>query len=201
MHIAQRFLAFGFAICLSHAYSATCDLNTFGQAKATTTCFWDDCRRTSSPDEVKLIKRGIYVEFVGLSINDGIASWIGVDLDRGELFQVNRFAGQHLKRAPTITTTENHFVRETKTERFHWIDVVRKRILPADALGEIVCLANELWVSKPSQTSFISDVFNELRLVDGVTNRGIGGMRSLPQEAQAFETKIRSYRDIDWKDY
>lgn len=201
MHTFPRLLAIFSAVSLSHAYGATCELNTFGTAKAATACFWEDCRRTSAPDEIKNIKRGAYVEVVGLFINDGFASWIGIDLDRGELLQVNRYAGRHLKNAPTVAATDSHFARETRSERVHWIDVVRKRTLPAEALGEFVCAANELWVAKPVETPSESDIFTELRLVDGAVNKGIGGMRSLPPDAKNFERRLRSYRNSDWKDY
>jgi hypothetical protein len=201
MRTLTKLLALFTSLILSQLQAEKCYPTSFGHTKAALACFWEDCSRTTAPDEIKQIKRGVYVEFVGLSTNDGNASWIGVDLDKRELFQINRFAGPRLKKAPAVATTEYHFVRETKADKFHWIDVIRKRTLPTDALNEIVCSANLLWVAKPLQSSFSYHIFNELRLVDGAVNKGIGGMGSLPQNAQAFEALLQSYREPDWKDY
>jgi hypothetical protein len=201
MKVVKKFLISALMSFTAVQVTAACDLASFARVKSELTCFLKDCRRTSAPDEVKQIERGVYVEFVGLSVNDGVASWIGVNLEKNELFQVNRFAGPHLRRVPTIVGNQNHFLRETKAEKIHWIDVVQKRKLPADALDEIICSANVLWTMRSTPPPFSSDVFNELRLVDGHSYKGIGGMGPLSMPAQEFKELLRSYRDSEWKDY
>ena len=118
MKVVKKFLISALMSFTAVQVTAACDLASFARVKSELTCFLKDCRRTSAPDEVKQIERGVYVEFIGLSVNDGVASWMGVNLEKNELFQVNRFAGPHLRRVPTIVGNQNHFLRDTKAEKY-----------------------------------------------------------------------------------
>ncbi|MEO8250006.1 MAG: hypothetical protein ABI589_11605 [Burkholderiales bacterium] len=171
----------------------------FGHKKVGVTCVRDACGKSSAPHEFKRIDRGVYVECVGLSINDGIASWIGVDLGRKELIEIQRFAGQRIGWAPKVETTASEFRREIKNEKWHWIEIVCRRELSDSALAEIVARANELWAAKRLLPRLSSDVFYELRLVDGQAVKLVGGMGSLPEQAEQLHALLRSMRAPEWK--
>jgi hypothetical protein len=70
----------------------------------------------TGPDEIAKICRGVYAEFVELFINDGFASWLGIDISSRDIVEVQRYAGPMLNRAPKISfPSRDYFTRETKT--------------------------------------------------------------------------------------
>jgi hypothetical protein len=194
--------AIALALFAPLATSAVCARESFGVDKANL-CTLEKCRFFAPPDEIARISRGVYTEFVGLSINDGTARWLGIDVDNAELVEVSRFAGRRLGNAPTIDTpTKDSYTRETRTDRVRWIDVVRKRSVGQDELSELICAANQLWVAKwippriPPRP--LTDVHNEIFLIDREAIKSFGGMGDDPGEAEDLRKLLRSLRDPTW---
>src|SRR5688500_12043770 len=60
-------------------------------------------RRTSNSDipiEISIIREGAISQFVGISVNDGIVSWYGFDLQRRVFVAVLGYAGPRLDQLP-----------------------------------------------------------------------------------------------------
>lgn len=172
-------------------------------AERTGVCQREKCRFFTPPDEIARISRGLYSEYVGLFVNDGSARWLGLDLDGMELIEVSRFAGRRLSNAPVIDSPDqDNYRRETKTERLHWIDVVRKRALSDEQVDELVCLANRLWMAQESPSTTpprpATDVHNEMFLVERDSVKSFGGAGALPPQAQALHKLLRSFRGAAW---
>jgi len=184
------------------ATSAVCARESFGVDKVNI-CTREKCRFFTPPDEIARISRGVYTEFVGLSINDGSARWLGIDVDDAELVEVTRFAGRRLGNAPTIDMpSKDSYTRETKTDRVRWIDVVRKRSVGQDELGELICAANRLWVARLTPPLIpprpMTDVHNEIFLIDREAITSFRGMGDLPGEAEDLRKLLHSLRDPTW---
>lgn len=178
--------------------AATCPPDTFGAGKR------DTCRPKCSsgvaPDEIARMSRGVYAESIGLFVNDGLASWLAVDIDRREIVEVRRFAGPHLKNAPPVSAPDaNHYRREIKTDRQNWIEVVRRAPLTPAPLEEIVCLANALWAGGPTLPAHLSDMHNALLLVDRGTEKKFGGPGELADEALRLRRRLEALRDTVWR--
>lgn len=91
-------------VCLLPATGhAACEAARFGQS-ATKTCPRAEgtCMPDYLPPEIKSIAKGAVVESVGLTVNDGRATWRALDRGRGEVVVVERYAGRKLGQAPRV---------------------------------------------------------------------------------------------------
>ena len=180
--------------------AAACADQSFGVGKVNV-CTREPCRSFTPPEEIARISRGVYAEFIGLFINDGIASWLGADIDNAELIEVRRFAGRRLGSAPQGSANgEEGYVRETKTDRVHWIEVVRRRRITQEEVAELICAANLLWSAGRIASRQRTDVHNALFLVDGDSTKSFGGPGELDGEARAMRERLRALRDPTWGD-
>src|SRR5262245_60201782 len=136
------------AMLLPTAAGAACPLDSFAVRKVDV-CGSGKCTSFTPPVEIEAIARGVYAETIGLFINDGFAEWVGVDLDKSEIVEVQRFAGRELGAAPRAGSDPNVTRRETRDGDRHTIDIVRRAPLAADAAGDIVCGANAVWAAPP----------------------------------------------------
>ena len=129
---------------------AACDLARFGDP-APRTCARDaaDCLPAHLPDEVKAIARGAVLEWVGLAVNDGRASWRALDLDRRELLVIERYAGPRLARAPrvaaTAAATAHELLRTSGEGKAQMVDHVRRWPLSRARFEALACLAAGAW--------------------------------------------------------
>jgi hypothetical protein len=190
--------AVGGLIGMAGMAAATCPPDTFGAGKRDT-C-QPKCASGVPPDEIARMSRGVYAESVGLFANDGLASWLAVDIDRREIVEVRRFAGPHVKSAPPVSAPDaNHYRREVKADRQNWIEVVRKTPVTPASLEEIVCLANALWAAGPTPPAHMSDMHNALLLVDRDTDKKFGGPGELTDDAFRLRRRLEALRDTAWR--
>lgn len=110
----------------------------------------------SPPLEIATIQRGASTEFIGGHINDGLASWTGLDLDSREIIVITRTVWD--KRAATSRPFEfpapDKYPPETETVVRKWtsedgnrkeLEIVRRSPLRAEEIQAFVCLANIEW--------------------------------------------------------
>lgn len=146
-----RALSAGIAVALSvlaallptTAALAACDLARFGEP-APRTCprATAECLPGHLPDEVKQIVRGAALEWVGLAVNDGRASWRALDIDRRELVVVERYAGSRVGRAPRVeTATPHEYLRTNGEGDSRSIDHVRRWPLSPARFDALACVA------------------------------------------------------------
>jgi hypothetical protein len=175
---------------------AACPLASFGEAK-TQTCSGKECGPVNAPKEISAISRGLFSESIGLFINDGHARWIGIDLDRSEIVEVERFAGARFAQAKPefrkMKHNANHYGREIRGLNSRAIEFVRKKPIDNPVLGDVVCAANELWtyVPDPSVARLIgpmSDSHSKLYLLDRGAIKDFGG----PGELIEAPRKLRA---------
>jgi hypothetical protein len=192
---AVAFLAAG-----TYAASAACPLASFGETKART-CTGTKCRSANAPTEIAAITRGLFSENIGLFINDGHARWIGVDLDRSEIVEVERFAGARFAQAKPVFRkmkhTANHYGRETRGLNSRMIEFVRRKPVDIAALGELVCAANELWAFAPDPAlgpliGPMSDSHNKLYLLDQGAIKDFGGPGELTETPRKLRALLQS---------
>lgn len=141
------------------AARAACDLARFGEP-APRTCprSSEDCLPRYLPDEVKEIVRGAAVEWVGLAVNDGRASWRALDIDRRELVVVERYAGRRLGRAPRVeTATPHEYLRTAGDGDTRSIDHVRRWPLSPARFDALACLAAGAWSARPLPVRELTD--------------------------------------------
>jgi hypothetical protein len=177
------------------ASAAGCPLDSFG-ARKLHTCGDDRCGSFTPPPEIAAIKRGLYGEMVGLFINDGLAEWIGVDLDAGEIVRVERYAGPHLGGAPRAATPSAQLSRrETGQGRHRVIDIIRRAPLARDTAEDIVCAANAVWTDddRPPMSS-ISDMHLGVVLVDGAARRAEGGPAGMTAAVRALHYRLEALK-------
>lgn len=146
------------------------------------------------------MSRGIYAETIGLFVNDGLASWLALDMDRQEIVEVRRFAGPRLNSAPRVSAPDaNHYRHEVKTDQRNWIEVVRKAPLAPASLDDIVCLANALWSSGATLPAPMSDMHNALMLVDRGTEKKFGGPGQLSGDARLLRQRLDTLKETAWR--
>lgn len=183
MRITVLAAAAAFLAAVPQPSRAACPLASFGEAKMQT-CSGNECGPANAPKEISAISRGLFSENIGLFINDGHARWIGVDLDRSEIVEVERFAGARFAQAKPefrkMKQSANHYGREIRGLNSRAIEFVRKKPIDKAALGDVVCAANELWtyVPDPSVAPLIgpmSDSYNKLYLLDRGAIKDFGG--------------------------
>jgi hypothetical protein len=145
------------------------------------------------PPEVDRIERGGYCEFVGLHVNEGLATWCAFDLVRGVAVRVERFSGRYLAHAPTVSApTAARYARESQSERGAVRDIVTYRALAGRPLAQIVALSNVLWETEPPQPPLVFDVYNRIELRDGLDDKALGGMCNLDGTAGLIERLLQS---------
>jgi hypothetical protein len=128
------------------------------------------------PPEVGSIMRGGYVEFAGLFINEGRASWNGFDVVSGQAVKVERYSGRLIKSAPEIPSpTASRFRRDASTDKYTAVEIVTTKQLRDEQLAELVQVSNVLWYSRASFLSFVTDIHNALYLRDGGEAKLFGG--------------------------
>jgi hypothetical protein len=179
--------------------SAACDVESFGQKKESI-CTRNRCGAAVAPREIMRIGRGVYSEHVGLFINDGYARWVGLDLDRMAIVEVQRFAGKQralaIKQLRKMKQNSDHYRRETRNARAPALEVIHRKAVAASALGEVVCAANALWAEKANLSArppvaSMSDSHNKLYLVDRGAAKDFGG----PGELNAAPRNLRDNLD------
>jgi TonB family protein len=124
----------------------------------------------SPPPEIARIKRGYISQFIGGFINDGLASWFGVDLDRMEVISVQR----HIyDRRATLTKPfidpsfqawdDRSFVRKWSDKDRTEMEAVLLGVLDGPDANAFICIANKIWERDspsadeiPSQSDTIS---------------------------------------------
>jgi len=174
---------------LPGAAGAVCPLDTFGAQKIDI-CRSEKCSYFTPPAEIAAIARGAYSEMIGLFINDGLAEWIGVDLDKNEIVQVQRYAGRQLGAAPRASG-KNITRRETREGDRRWIDVTRRTPLASDAAGDIVCSANTVWAEPPGPPRVsITDMHQGVVLVDRGTRKAVGGPGGMSDTARVLHAQL-----------
>ena len=193
------FAAIGFMLAGNAAAVAACSPASSGEKKADL-CSGSTCRSFAAPKEIADIRRGIYSEYVGLFVNDGYARWVGLDLDRSEMVEVQRFAGKQLpaavKQLRKMKQSANHYKRETRSAKLHIIDVVHKKPADRSAIGDLICAANGLWaeVSDPKLGPFqvvpASDSHNKLYLLDRGAVKDFGGPGELTEAPRRLRESL-----------
>jgi hypothetical protein len=142
--------------------------------------------RLPTPPEIAAIERGYTYHWVGGFINDGLATWTGIDLDRRLFINVQRRvwdARAQMSRRfsdpvfPDYDTTS--FARKWATDQRVETEVVQIRIFYPDEMSAFVCVANGAWLYAPdkSQRAFtmMSDtLINETVLYDRQFEQGQG---------------------------
>lgn len=179
---------------------AGCPLDAFGVRKVNT-CSSGKCTTFEPPPEIAAIKRGLYGEMVGLFINDGLAEWIGVDLDTGEIVRVERYAGPHLGRAPRIATPSAQLSqRVTGQGRSRMVDTIRRAPLARDTAEDIVCAANDMWADAgpPPMSGGVTDMHLAVVLVDGTTRKSDGGPLGMAAAARAVHERLEALKAAAW---
>ena len=189
--------AAGLVMLLPVAASATnCPLDSFG-ARKVGTCRDASCLFFTPPPEIAAIKRGVYSQFVGIFINDGLAEWIGVDLDAGEIVRVERYAGPRLGDAPQVAQASPQLSRrETNVNGKRRIDIIGRAPLPRETAEDMVCAANAVWIDEahpPGGSS--SDVDEGVVLVDGATLRAEGGPSGMTKAVKALYDRLGALRE------
>jgi hypothetical protein len=175
------------------ASAAGCPLDSFGVHKLRT-CEDSGCNLGALPAEIAAIKRGLYSEYIGLFINDGIGERIGVDLDAGETVFVERYSGPRVKNAPHVAQpTPQLSRRESLLKGKRVIDISRRAPLARETAEDIVCAANAAWTDKtvPPAGGF-SDLAVGVVLVDGATRRVEGGVIAMTPAAQALYDRLQA---------
>jgi hypothetical protein len=138
---------------------AACDLAHFGE-RAPRSCPRSsaECLPPHLPDPVKEIVRGAVVEWVGLAVNDGRASWRALDIDRREVLIVERYAGSRLSRAPRIeAATPHEYVEASGEGDSRSIDHVRRWPLSRARFEALACVASGAWSERPMPVREVSD--------------------------------------------
>jgi hypothetical protein len=108
----------------------------------------------SRPLEIATIQRGAFTEFIGGFINDGLASWTGLDLDGREIIYITRKVWD--KRAslsqPFEFPAPDKYPAETVVRKWtsedgnrKELEVVQRSRLRAEEIQAFVCLANVEW--------------------------------------------------------
>ena len=108
----------------------------------------------SPPLEIATIQRGASTEFIGGFINDGMASWTGVDLDGREIIRITRTVWD--KRAsltrPFEFPSPDKYPAETVVRKWtsedgnrKELEIVQRSPLRAEEIQAFVCLANIEW--------------------------------------------------------
>jgi len=175
------------AMLLPAAAGAACPIDTFA-AKKQNVCRGETCTSLEPPEEIAAIARGVYSETVGRV--DGLAEWIGVDLDKRQILEVKRYTGRQLGAAP-LASGLNVSRRETHEGDRHWIDVTRRSFLLPSTAGDIVCSANAAWaeLSKPLRGG-VSGMHLGVVLVDRGTRKSIGGVGGMTSASRALHTRL-----------
>lgn len=196
-HIAGRLALCGAAAVLAACAAAPaapppCDLAAFGSAPATPAHL--GCARGSAgcvppflPAEAQAVERGAVHETLGLGPNDGRATWRVLDVGRGQLVVVERYAGARLAAAPKVTTSPHEFLRRQGPAGGEQVDHVRRWPLAAGELGRLACAIEPAWRSTVS-LSARRDVGQRLYLVGPAqikTQGGPGQLEGAPQAWQA----------------
>jgi TonB family protein len=137
----------------------------------------------SPPPEIARIKRGYISQFIGGFINDGLASWFGVDLDRMEVISVRR---DIYDRRATLTKPfidpsfqswdDRSFVRKWSDKERTETEAVLLGVLDGPDADAFICIANKIWErdepsadEMPNQTDTIS---SSSRLIDTTVASG-----------------------------
>jgi len=196
MRIPILAVAAAFLAAAPQTSHAACATASFGEVK-TQTCAGNECGPANAPKEISAISRGLFSENIGLFINDGHSRWIGVDLDRSELVEVQRFSGARFSQAKPefrkMKPSANHYGREIRGLNSRAIEFVRRKPIDNAALVDVVCAANELWtyVPDPGIAPLIgpmSDSHNKLYLLDRGAIKDFGG----PGELIEAPRKLRA---------
>lgn len=142
------------------------------------------------PPEIGGIRHGTYFES-GSFISPG-ASWIGLDLDAGQVIQVQRYAGFLLSRVPQIETpTADRFARPGKTDRLEWVDVITRVQPSAAELDATVCTANQLWLDTETvNRTMVTDIVQKFVLIDGGQIKHFGGVGLIPPRTNLFAKRL-----------
>ena len=133
----------------------------------------------SPPDRIVKIRRGAYHEFVGFSVNNGLADWTAFDFEKKEAIKIACYSGDKLGFAPKeIPPGSSRIVKEVSGHKL--IEMTTILTLDESQLGRLVGYANELWESPPDFPSPATDIHHAIVLLDGETKKVIGGPGLLP---------------------
>lgn len=112
--------------------------------------------RLPTPPEIAAIERGYTYHWVGGFINDGLATWHGIDLDRRRSIHVQRRiwdARAQLSRRFSDPVFSEHdptsFARKWSSEQRVETEVVQITNLEHDDIMVFVCVANGAWSLPP----------------------------------------------------
>jgi hypothetical protein len=107
------------------------------------------------PMEISQIRRGFVGSYVGAFINDGLSSWLGIDLERMQAISIERHIHDKNGRAgpePTFNwRDEQSFERkwiDKSTGRVE-VETVLLKQLDTDEANAFVCIANKIWELNP----------------------------------------------------
>lgn len=176
------------------ANASVCGIGSFGTEKVSG-CKKGNCYFVERPPEIAHIQRGVYVEYIGLFINDGYAHWIGLNFDSGTSISVKRFAGEQAESVlrPEVES-DAYYSREVISGKLHWIDFIEKRPLSAARIDELACKATPLWTTTERLFHMATDVHNALFLVDSGVTKSFGGTGLLNGLAKELSTTLHEYQ-------
>jgi len=180
----MKSLAFAFVAISTFCSAApclSCDIEAFGQSPVKTCKPSDNgCVPTWLPPELSAIKAGLYTGNVGLSINDGMATWIGLNLENREFVRIDRYAGRRIGDAPAIPVPSANRYRNDVAER-RWVDIVNRGTVTDQQFQSICDAASPLWQEPQNLYAIVTDSDTHLVLVRGDTYRkhgAAGGLRA-----------------------
>lgn len=149
----------------------------------------------ATPDEIRAIRKGSYVETAHML--SGGAGWTAFDLDQGYAIQVTRYAGEWASRVPSVAQpTADKYTRPGRYERpgrraMEWVDLVTRKKLTAEEAERIVCSANRLWLDQETYNpAHRTDTFAKFLLIDGMQIKQFSGFGTLPPRVNAFNTEL-----------
>ena len=169
MSLRLSLLAAAIACGVSVPSQADCDLARFG-ASAAGVCPRSsaDCLPAYLPEEIRAIARGAVLETIGLAVNDGRASWRALDIERGEVVVVERYAGKKVGQAPKVgTATASEYSKTVDPEPRRSVDHVRRYpVSPAQAAA-LACPVSDAGAGAPAPARMVSDTGSRFYLLLG----------------------------------
>ena len=166
--------------------ASSCSVADFGAQKQSL-CTGAQCRPLSEPQEIAEIRRGVFSEIVGVSVNDGFAGWLAVDFDRGRAIKIDRTAGGLYGFAKSdVAETASDYFREGA----QWVDIVSIQEVRKEELDALACSANRLWVGEGRDLVPVTDIYNTLILRDRSSQKLFGGLGLLSGTSGVYAASL-----------
>jgi hypothetical protein len=121
------------------------------------------------PLEMATIQRGAFTEFIGGYINDGLASWTGVDLDSREIVSIRRTVwdkrsamSRHFEFPPPGKYPAETVVRKWTSEDGNRkeLEIVQRSPLRPEEIQAFVCMANIEWAQSRQPARMATDTLS-----------------------------------------